>query len=74
MAIVQFFYIQKMQILMLITNCYWSIFYTKVMWFTLNAGTTATEEAKKTPRIVHKIINNSSDVYLIEKVGNFSYI
>lgn len=45
---------------------------TVILCLSLNSGATATDEAKKIVRTVHKILSHQKDPELIEKVGDFS--
>ena len=50
-------FIGKMNMPSLLNNLYWIALYTKVLVFSMQAGTTTTSEAKRTANIVHKNIN-----------------
>ena len=64
-SIVEISYETWPDFIVLILNSYGYFLFTQIIGFALNAGTTTQKEVKKTANIVHNIINQSTDEYLI---------
>lgn len=65
----------KFDIILVLNNAFWVFNYTKIIAFSMHAGSLTPIEARKTANIVHKIINQGCikiDRHCLKKVSRFS--